>query len=169
MSEPVVRMRTPSGTGNGHSADGATPSASSDGVGHDGAGQDGAGRDGGHGAVARDARDAAVLRLVSAATRLASTIAVTEELSQRRAELLRTRDTIVTRRLTEPSQAPLVSLAEAAKRTGRHPEVLRRWCIDGRIPAVRVGRTWAISPETVRALLAQSSRSRPRFPTSDRV
>ena len=39
----------------------------------------------------------------------------------------------------------IVSLAEAARKTGRNPEVLRRWCTEGRIPAIRIGRTWAIS------------------------
>jgi excisionase family DNA binding protein len=55
-----------------------------------------------------------------------------------------------------------VSLAEAAKRTGRHPDVLRRWCADGRLPAIRLGRAWALPKESVALLIAESGRSRPR-------
>ncbi len=38
----------------------------------------------------------------------------------------------------------VLSLAEVARRTGRHPDLLRRWSETGRIPAIRVGRAWAI-------------------------
>jgi excisionase family DNA binding protein len=101
-------------------------------------------------------------RLVRAANRLARTIAATEELTQRRAELLR--DSGI--RVGEPGavrQAQIVSLSEAARRTGRNPEVIRRWCIDGRIRAIRVGRTWAIPADSLQELIAHSARSRPRF------
>lgn len=106
-------------------------------------------------------------RLLSAASRLAETIATTEDIIQRRADLLRRptqmRGPVVDRTKRSPG---LVSLAEAAKRTGRHPEVLRRWCIEGKIPGVRIGRTWAIGSDVVAELIAHSARSRPRLPSS---
>ena len=110
---------------------------------------------------------AAVDRLMTAARGLAATIAATEELTQRRADLLTARSTVLGplgRGQPTNGRPPLISLAEAARRTGRHPEVLRRWCTDGRIPAVRVGRTWGVTHETIATLNAHSGRSRPRFP-----
>jgi excisionase family DNA binding protein len=114
-------------------------------------------------------RRVAVERLITATTGLAATIAVTEELIQRRAELLRIRESMLAQRDRTRQRSSIVSLAEAARRTGRHPEVLRRWCTEGRIPAIRVGRTWAITAETLNELLAHSARSRPRFATSERA
>jgi excisionase family DNA binding protein len=102
--------------------------------------------------------------LARATQRLAATIAVTERLAEGRAEMLRTMDAAVGmggRGGFEPRG--IVSLAEASRRTGRHAEVLRRWCIEGRIPAVKVGRTWAISNETLGTLIQHRSRSRPRL------
>jgi len=120
--------------------------------------------------LARQAdRAAAVSRLVTAAAGLASTIAVTEKLAQQRADLVTSQKMLRGPRRNGGHQAPIISLAEAAKRTGRHPEVLRRWCTDGRIPAVRIGRTWGITPETLALLMAHSTRSRPRLPTPDRA
>jgi len=107
---------------------------------------------------------AAVRRLAAATQRLALTIRATEELAGSRAELLRTAATTVAidgsfgRR-----RQGVLSLHEAAKRSGRHPEVLRRWCRDGRIPAIRVGRTWAVTTETLATLMEHRSRSRPRL------
>jgi excisionase family DNA binding protein len=60
-----------------------------------------------------------------------------------------------------------ISLSEVARRTGRHPEVLRRWCANGRIPAMKVGRSWAVSGDTLAMLLAHATRARPRFPAGD--
>jgi excisionase family DNA binding protein len=37
-----------------------------------------------------------------------------------------------------------LTLAEAAGRTGRHPDLLRRWCASRRIPGRRMGRLWCI-------------------------
>jgi excisionase family DNA binding protein len=114
-------------------------------------------------------RRVALDRLLTATTGLAATMAVTEELIQRRAELLRIRESMLAHRDGARDRGSIVSLAEAARRTGRHPEVLRRWCMDGRIPAIRIGRTWAITAETLNELLAHSARSRPRFATSERA
>jgi hypothetical protein len=105
-------------------------------------------------------------RLLSAARVLASTIAATEELVQQRAEILTRRSSLLGPARDITGREPIISLAEAARRTGRHPEVLRRWCTEGRIHGVRIGRTWGITPETLATLLAHSGRSRPRFPTS---
>ena len=110
----------------------------------------------------RDRRQA-LDRLIAAAHGLATTIAATEELTQRRAELLRDQRRFESYQpVTDSSR--IISLAEAAQRTGRHPEVLRRWCSDGRIPAVRIGRTWGITHATLAVLLGHSRR-RPRFAT----
>jgi hypothetical protein len=109
---------------------------------------------------------AGVDRLLSAARGLASTIAATEELVQQRADILTRRASLLGPARDATGREPIISLAEAARRTGRHPEVLRRWCLEGRIQGVRIGRTWGITPETLATLLAHSGRSRPRFPTS---
>ncbi|HEU4672988.1 MAG TPA: helix-turn-helix domain-containing protein [Candidatus Limnocylindrales bacterium] len=37
-----------------------------------------------------------------------------------------------------------VTLAEVARRTGRHPEQLRQWCASGRLPCERFGRDWLL-------------------------
>ena len=105
-----------------------------------------------------------IQRLASATRQLAATIAVTERLAESRAEMLRSMDG-VNGLDGKASFSPrgIVSLSEAARRTGRHPEVLRRWCSDGKIPAVRIGRTWAITEDTVEALILHRSRSRPRL------
>jgi len=101
-------------------------------------------------------------QLAAATKRLALTIAQTERLAQDRAELLRSADVSATIR-GMPAAESLISLSEAARRTGRHPEVLRRWCLEGRVPAVRVGRTWAISHESLVTLMSHRDRSRPRL------
>jgi hypothetical protein len=98
-------------------------------------------------------------RLAAATRRLSATIAATEQLAQQRAELLGT----VAYVGSPAFSTRIVSLAEAAIATGRHPEVLRRWCADGRLPAIRVGRAWAISGETLASLVSQRGRARPRF------
>lgn len=113
----------------------------------------------------RDDRLSQVDQLITAAGRLAATIAATEELAQQRADLLKGR---LTTRHRHRDGRSMISLSHAAQRSGRHPEVLRRWCAEGRIPAVRIGRTWAITPETLALLLSHSARSRPRFPTPER-
>jgi excisionase family DNA binding protein len=109
---------------------------------------------------------ASVRQLSVATQRLAATIAATERLAEGHAEVLRTMDAAVGLKGVRTSDgAGVISLAEAARRTGRHPELLRRWCTEGRIPAVRIGRTWAITQETVGLLVRHRARSRPKLPT----
>lgn len=50
-----------------------------------------------------------------------------------------------------------LTLAEAAERTGRHYETVRRWAADHEIPAVKHGRDWVILESDLEAI-----RSRPR-------
>lgn len=112
---------------------------------------------------AREPAGAAALdRLLAAASGLAATIADTEALLQKRADILT--EPTVAMRASGGRRSELVPLSEVAKRVGRHPEVLRRWCADGRVKAVRIGRTWWIHPETVAVLVAHGNRSRPRLP-----
>ena len=118
-------------------------------------------------ASARIEASADVDRLAAATRRLAKTIAATEQLAQDRAELLRTMDATVGSAGLGGNGYRLISLRDAAQQTGRHPEVLRRWCSDGRLPAIRIGRTWAISNETLSTLLANGTRARPRLTRSD--
>lgn len=109
-----------------------------------------------------------VSRLISAASGLAATIAVTEALTHERADIVSGRaaqQQLINRR----AGREIVSLSEAARRTGRHPEVLRRWCIEGRIPAVRIGRTWGLTAETVATLVQHANRSRPRLPVPEPI
>lgn len=113
-----------------------------------------------------EARQDGVDRLLAAAGRLASTLAVTEKLLQHSASLL---DNNVVPGATSQGRAPrVVPLSEAAARTGRHPDVLRRWCATGRIPATRVGRTWALpESEVVRLEELPRRRRRSRSPETD--
>lgn len=107
-------------------------------------------------------RTESLARLSEATRSLSAAIAATERLAASRAELLRTARAAVG--VTDRTSNPVVSLAEAGRRSGRHPEVLRRWCIEGRIPAARIGRTWALSEETVLLLVEHRSRARPQLP-----
>src|SRR5215207_7323882 len=97
-------------------------------------------------------------RLAAATSRLAANVAVTEQLAASRAELLRTANATlgVGRRR---GAGRVFTLAEAAQRSGRHPEVLRRWCLEGRIPATRLGRSWTISEDTLAMLMSHRSRA----------
>ena len=104
-------------------------------------------------------------RLQAATKDLAAAIAVTERLAATRAELLRTVNAGVG--VGRGRTGRIVSLAEAARRSGRNPEVLRRWCIDGRIPAMRIGRAWAITEETLALLISHRTRARPRLTNGD--
>lgn len=56
------------------------------------------------------------------------------------------------------SSPRLVSIQEAARITGRAPSLLRRWVAQGRIPAVMVGRTYALTPEALAAIEAMPKR-----------
>jgi hypothetical protein len=106
-------------------------------------------------------------RLAAATRRLARTIAATEQLAQERAELLRTMDATYGRASGHANGhgngAGFILLTDAARQSGRNQEVLRRWCANGRLPAVRIGRSWAISRDTLTTLLDHAERSRPRF------
>lgn len=46
----------------------------------------------------------------------------------------------------------LLTLADAAARTGRNAELLRRWCAAGRIPCHRVGRDWMVDPADIASI-----------------
>jgi excisionase family DNA binding protein len=123
-----------------------------------------------HGNVVDDSADgmtsASVRQLAVATQRLAATISATERLAEGHAEMLRSLDAAVGMNGNRTRDgAGVISLAEAARRTGRHPELLRRWCTQGRIPAVRIGRTWAITNETLGLLIRHRARSRPKLPT----
>jgi excisionase family DNA binding protein len=48
----------------------------------------------------------------------------------------------------------LVSTAEAAALVGRHESLIRRFCRQGRIPALRVGRFWVLDVDDVRRFFA---------------
>lgn len=48
--------------------------------------------------------------------------------------------------------AQLLTLAEVAAMTGRNSELLRRWCVAGRIRCQRVGRDWVIESLDVGAV-----------------
>jgi len=56
----------------------------------------------------------------------------------------------------------LVPLAEVARRTGRHPDLLRRWCLAGRLDAVRVGRVWCLTERSIGELARFQRRRRPQ-------
>lgn len=58
------------------------------------------------------------------------------------------------------SHGAVLSLAEVSARTGRHPDLLRRWCEAGRIPAIRVGRSWAIPESALPAIEWPAARRR---------
>lgn len=57
--------------------------------------------------------------------------------------------------------AELLTLADVARLTGRHPELLRRWCSTGRVPARRIGRTWLIDRRHLTAVTSIQARARP--------
>ena len=99
-------------------------------------------------------------RLHGATSRLEATLATTSRLMEMSADILDKR------RADGRGRAGgdrLLSLAEVGLRTGRHPDLLRRWCLAGRIPAVRVGRSWAI-PESRIDEIARMRRRRHHDP-----
>jgi hypothetical protein len=51
-----------------------------------------------------------------------------------------------------PSAAQLLTLTEVALITGRNAELLRRWCVAGRIRCQRVGRDWVIEGADIGAV-----------------
>lgn len=58
----------------------------------------------------------------------------------------------------------VMSTTEAGHRYGIHPETLRRWIDAGRLPAVKVGRTYVLEAKDVEAALAERPKrtGRPR-------
>lgn len=52
------------------------------------------------------------------------------------------------------TRPPLVSAAGAAAMVSRHESLIRRLCRQGRLPALRVGRTWVLEVEEVRRFFA---------------
>lgn len=52
----------------------------------------------------------------------------------------------------------ILSLAEAATATGRNPELLRRWCVAGRLSCERVGRDWRIGVDQLERIEAMPRR-----------
>jgi excisionase family DNA binding protein len=56
--------------------------------------------------------------------------------------------------LSARTRAALVSTAEAAAMVGRHESLIRRFCRQGRLPALRVGRFWVLEVEDVRRFFA---------------
>jgi hypothetical protein len=51
-----------------------------------------------------------------------------------------------------PSAVHLLTLTEVALITGRNAELLRRWCVAGRIRCQRVGRDWVVDRGEIRAV-----------------
>ena len=92
--------------------------------------------------------------LIAAADRLATTIAETERIAGRSAELATGSRTLVPVDAGSPAGRAerLIPLAEVARRTGRHPDLLRRWCLEGRLDATRIGRTWCLPERSLRQL-----------------
>jgi hypothetical protein len=54
--------------------------------------------------------------------------------------------------MVEAGAGAWMTLAEAAATTGRNPELLRRWCVAGRLPCRRVGRDWIIAAGDISAV-----------------
>ena len=42
----------------------------------------------------------------------------------------------------------LLSVKEYAELKGAHPDSIRRFCISGRLPAIKVGKIWCIDEDT---------------------
>jgi len=45
------------------------------------------------------------------------------------------------------------SIEGAAAALEMHPGSIRRWCIEGKVPAIKVGRRWRIPKDVVEALV----------------
>jgi hypothetical protein len=103
-----------------------------------------------------------VERLRGAAERLALTLVRTEQLTSESARILG-----MARTAQAAGGSRVVPLAEAARLSGRHPDLLRRWCATGRIDGVRVGRTWAVTRREVERLSRLPARRRHGTEESD--
>jgi excisionase family DNA binding protein len=55
----------------------------------------------------------------------------------------------------------MLTVPEAARRSGRNPETVRRWIRDGRLRARRVGTQHVIEEEDLEALLADAGETVP--------
>lgn len=55
-----------------------------------------------------------------------------------------------------------LTLADVARRTGRHHEQLRQWCASGRLPCERFGRDWLLSESDLELINRQPARRRRR-------
>lgn len=53
---------------------------------------------------------------------------------------------------------PAITVDEAARRLGMHPESVRRMCRAGRVPAAKFGRVWRIDPARLSAMFAGRQR-----------
>jgi excisionase family DNA binding protein len=114
-------------------------------------------------AASRSDLESRLRRLRSASERLANTVARTEQIVGRSAE-------IAAGRLPNDqvsSRHGLLPLSEVARITGRHPDLLRRWCLDGRLEAVRIGRTWCL-PERMLDELGRFQRRSAGRPKAER-
>src|SRR5947207_14162206 len=108
-----------------------------------------------------------ISRLWNATSQMADAIALMRDLPSRRAVLLTGTVPAVGPTIAGPlpdhnSRERIVSLSEAARVTGRNHDLLRRWCLQGRLPAIRVGRSWAL-PESALESLAGRPRRRHRL------
>lgn len=54
----------------------------------------------------------------------------------------------------------MLSLREVSQRTGRHPELLRRWCKAGRLPCQLVARTYVLPESALPLVEAMPQRQR---------
>jgi hypothetical protein len=61
-----------------------------------------------------------------------------------------------------------LTLAEVARRTGRHPEQLRQWCATGRLACERIGRDWLLLESRLEQVDQLASRRR-RAPITKRM
>lgn len=61
-------------------------------------------------------------------------------------------------------QPRYLTLAQVAVRTGRHPELLRQWCAASRIPCTRVGGSWVVGDDDLRAVDSIAHRGPLRAP-----
>lgn len=48
----------------------------------------------------------------------------------------------------------LLSVVQVAQIVGKEAVTVRRWCEQGRIPAVKIGRDWRIREQTVRRIVS---------------
>ncbi len=55
----------------------------------------------------------------------------------------------------------MLTVPEAAKRTGRNPETIRRWIRQGKLPSTKVGTQHLIDEQDLDAVVGSGSRSLP--------